>query len=155
MGKAGELSEKSEKRKIVYIDQIKSREELIEPVSIKEPEDIYNLLKHEFAKSKKEYFVVLHLNPANCVEWVEIVSVGIVDSCYAHPREVFKSAIIRGDKSIAIAHNHPSGNCTPSKDDDEITKRLVKAGEIIGIDVLDHIIIADECFYSYHREVRL
>ncbi len=101
--------------------------------------------------SDKENLVVFNLNAKNFVVGYSIVSTGTVSSSLTHPREVFKSAIISSCSSILLAHNHPSGDPTPSKDDLGITIRLIKAGSIIGIDLLDHIIITHKDSYSLKR----
>jgi len=84
---------------------------------------------------------------------VEVVSIGTLNSALVHPREVFKGAIINSANSIILAHNHPSGDPSPSNEDKEITNRLVEAGEIIGISVLDHIVIgSNDKFVSFKEQ---
>ena len=90
----------------------------------------------------REMFVVLHLDVRNRVVAHEITSIGSQTASLVHPREVFKSAILKGACSIILSHNHPSGDPSPSKDDIDLTQRLVEAGRLMGIDVLDHIIVA-------------
>ena len=90
----------------------------------------------------REMFVVLHLDVRNRVVAHEITSIGSQTASLVHPREVFKSAILKGACSIILSHNHPSGDPSPSKDDIDLTHRLVEAGRLMGIDVLDHIIVA-------------
>ena len=93
----------------------------------------------------REMFVVLHLDVRNRVVAHEITSIGSQTASLVHPREVFKSAILKGACSLILAHNHPSGDPSPSKDDVDLTNRLVEAGRLMGIDVLDHIIVAPPC----------
>ena len=100
----------------------------------------------------REIFVVLHLDVRNRIVAHEITSIGSQTASLVHPREVFKSAILKGACSIILAHNHPSGDPSPSKDDVDLTNRLVEAGRLIGIDVLDHIIIAPPCRYLSMKE---
>ena len=100
----------------------------------------------------REIFVVLHLDVRNRIVAHEITSIGSQTASLVHPREVFKSAILKGACSIILAHNHPSGDPSPSKDDVDLTHRLVEAGRLIGIDVLDHIIIAPPCRYLSMKE---
>jgi len=90
--------------------------------------------------SDKEHFWALHLNTRNIITCVELVSLGTVNSSLVHPREVFRRAICEGSSAIIIAHNHPSGYCEPSYQDIELTQRLLEAGVILGIDLLDHLI---------------
>ena len=105
-----------------------------------------------FVNSDREMFLVASLNTKNEPTQIEVISVGSLNASIVHPREVFKSAIISNAASIICAHNHPSGDLTPSKEDIEVTKRLVEAGKLLGIDVLDHIIMNDEGEYKSIRE---
>jgi len=113
----------------------------------KSPEEVYRLLK-PMAKLDREHFVVLHLDGKNSVIAKETVSIGSLNQSIVHPREVFKAAIINSSASLIFAHNHPSGDPAPSKQDREITRRLREAGSIIGIEVLDHIIIGNSRYFS-------
>ena len=106
-----------------------------------------------FVNSDREMFLVASLNTKNEPTQIEVISVGSLNASIVHPREVFKSAIISNAASIICAHNHPSGDLTPSKEDIEVTKRLVEAGKLLGIDVLDHIIMNDEGEYKSIREI--
>ena len=99
----------------------------------------------------RETAVVLCIDAKNKISAINIVSVGIVDATLTHPREVFKAAILSNAVGIIFAHNHPSGDMTPSIADEEMTKRLIEAGKILGIYVLDAIIIGDG-FYSLRDE---
>ena len=96
----------------------------------------------DIASSDREVFVVLHLDTRNRVVAHETTSIGSQNASLVHPREVFKAAILKGATSIILAHNHPSGDPAPSKDDIDLTHRLVEAGGLMGIDVLDHVIVA-------------
>ncbi len=100
---------------------------------------------------KKEIFKILLLNSANILLRDVTISEGILDSALVHPREVFKAAILESAASIILLHNHPSGEVNPSTEDHHITRRLVEAGRIVGIPVLDHIIIGGETYYSFHE----
>ena len=116
------------------------------------PEDVLNLVRSRLKSKKKEYFLALLLNTRNQLIKVAEISVGSLDSSIVHPREVFKEAISASAASVVFAHNHPSGDPTSSEDDIKLTKRLVEAGEIVGIEVLDHIIIGDKKYLSLKRE---
>ncbi len=121
----------------------------LEGKSIKNPEEIAGyfipLLKNEV----KEKFIVVCLNSANKIIKSEVISVGNLNSSIVHPREVFKVAIDNLAGSLILVHNHPSGNTEPSFEDKKITRKLIEAGEIIDIKILDHIIIAGNNFYSF------
>ena len=88
----------------------------------------------------REIFVVFHLNSQNMVVSWEIVSMGILDSTLIHPREIFRSAILKNAAAIILAHNHPSGMTEPSMEDINVTRQLVRAGDHLGIPVVDHVI---------------
>ena len=96
----------------------------------------------------REHFVVLALDTRNRPIGANTVSVGTLSASLVHPREVFKFAILANAAAVILAHNHPSGEVAPSKDDIEMTQRLVKAGEILGIDILDHLVLGGEDFCS-------
>ncbi len=119
---------------------------------VKTPEEVVNLVKGRLKGKKKEYFLALLLDTRNQLIKVAEISVGSLDSSIVHPREVFKEAISASAASVIFVHNHPSGDPTASEDDIKLTKRLAEAGEIVGIDVLDHIIITDKKYLSLKRE---
>ena len=119
---------------------------------VKTPEDVMSLLGGRLKDKKKEYFVVILLDTRNQLIKISEISVGSLDASIVHPREVFKEAIAGSAASVIFAHNHPSGDTTASDDDISLTKRLVEAGEIMGIDVLDHVIICDKNYLSLKRE---
>jgi DNA repair protein RadC len=96
----------------------------------------------------KEHFWTVGLNVKNAVVFVDLVSLGTLSSSLIHPRETFRLAVHRGVAALIVAHNHPSGDTAPSREDIAITERLKSAGEILGIKVLDHVIISDSCFTS-------
>ena len=114
---------------------------------IANPADAIPMLA-EVKDQRKEYFICLYLNARNQVIHKEVVSIGSLSASIVHPREVFQVAVFQSAATIILAHNHPSGDVSPSKDDIELTHRLVKAGEIIGIDVLDHIIVGPADYVS-------
>lgn len=120
----------------------------VQPSAIKKPQDVYDLLKNSFLDLDREYFKVVHLNTKNQVVKVETTAIGVLSSSPVHPREVFKEAIKMSSAGIVLAHNHPSGDPTPSQDDILLTKRLRNAGEILGIPVIDHIIFGDNRYVS-------
>lgn len=99
------------------------------------------LRKEDCLSRDKEHFWVITVNTRNRVRFVELVSLGTMNASLVHPREIFRRAIIRGASSIILGHNHPSGNTEPSEEDLRITRRIVDAGKVIGIEVLDHVII--------------
>lgn len=115
---------------------------------IMKPKDVWNELR-EVRESKKEHFVVFYLDVKNQIIKKEIISIGTLNTSLVHPREVFEPAIKHLAGQIIISHNHPSGDPTPSEEDVELTKRLVKAGEILGIEIIDHVIVSSQESYSF------
>lgn len=115
---------------------------------IKSPKDITDIFVKDMRYLEKEHFKVIFLNTKNEVITYETISIGSLNASIVHPREVFNRAIKKSSASLILLHNHPSGNPEPSKEDINITKRLIEAGRIIGIEVLDHIIIGDGNYYS-------
>lgn len=115
---------------------------------IRSPEDAAAYLMTDMTSLLQEHFVVMFLNVKNEVLHKHTVFIGSLNSSIVHPREIYREAVKRSAASIIVAHNHPSGNPAPSPEDIEVTKRLVEAGSIIGIDLLDHIIIGDHKFIS-------
>lgn len=118
------------------------------PPTVRSPEDVYRFLRKQLEGQDREHFVVILLSSKNAVIGVETISVGTLNASIVHPREVFKPAVVNSAAAIILAHNHPSGVATPSQEDIAITKRLKKAGEVLGIDVLDHVIIGGKGYAS-------
>ncbi|HLL60849.1 MAG TPA: DNA repair protein RadC [Candidatus Nitrosocosmicus sp.] len=116
---------------------------------INKPEVIFDLLKDTVGIQKKEHFVVISLDTRNGLLAIDTISIGTLNASLVHPREVFDCAVQRNAAQIILSHNHPSGIVDPSDDDLDITKRLLTAGKIMGIEVVDHIIISREEFYSF------
>jgi DNA repair protein RadC len=120
------------------------------------PEDVARLgfIQSELVSSDREKFMCIHLNIKHVVLSYEIVSIGSLNSSIVHPRELLKGALLANAAAIIVGHNHPSGSPEPSPDDIAVTKRLVEAGSIIGIPILDHLIFGDQGFVSLkEREV--
>ncbi|MBY9078940.1 DNA repair protein RadC [Paenibacillus sp. CGMCC 1.18879] len=124
----------------------------VEHPVIRKPEDAFYLLEPEHRYNTKEHFICLFLNTKNRVIHKETISIGSLNASIVHPREVFKVAIKRSCASIICSHSHPSGDPTPSNEDLIITHRLIEAGQIIGIDVLDHLIIAGQKYVSLKEQ---
>lgn len=119
-----------------------------EGLRISFPADVLPLIQH-YADRKQEHFICISINGANEVIANRVVSVGLVNRTQVHPREVFADPIIDRASAIIIAHNHPTGGLTPSKEDIEITGQLKSAGETLGIRLLDHIIFNHKGHYSF------
>lgn len=120
--------------------------------------DAYHILRDTFPKGQinfKEYFKVLMLDTAhNILAWSLICEGGLTE-CPADVRLIFQTALLTNAKAIILCHNHPSGSLKPSRQDDNLTNEIVKAGKILRIPVIDHIILSDEGYYSYSEEGKL
>ncbi|HEY4579182.1 MAG TPA: DNA repair protein RadC [Savagea sp.] len=116
--------------------------------AVKSPSDAAAYLMTEMSGLKQEHFKALYLNVKNEVIHEQTIFIGGLNSSIVHPRELFREAVKRSAASVLVAHNHPSGNVEPSPEDIKVTKRLVEAGAIIGIDCVDHIIIANHRYIS-------
>ncbi len=115
---------------------------------INTPEDVYAQALTLITDYQKEHFVTLYLDTKNKILHKEVVSIGSLNANIVQPRDVFRPAVQRGATHIVVAHNHPSGDPSPSQEDIEITKKLVEGGKILGIDVLDHVVIGDSRHFS-------
>ena len=115
---------------------------------IRSPEDGADYVMEEMRSLAQEHFVVLFLNTKNQIIHRQTIFIGSLNASIVHPREVFREAVKRSAASIICAHNHPSGDPTPSQEDIHVTRRLVESGKMIGIEVLDHLIIGDRKFVS-------
>lgn len=116
------------------------------------PSQAYNLLKDTLEKEKREFFVILLLDTKKRAIRHDIVAIGTLSRTLVHPREVFYPAIRHKAASVILAHNHPSGDPTPSQDDYEVTKSLVEAGRLMNIPVNDHLVIGDGCYVSLRQK---
>ncbi|MFC7371252.1 DNA repair protein RadC [Fictibacillus iocasae] len=132
----------------VEIGKRVSRLQFDERYAIRSPEDGAKYMMDDLRFLQQEHFVCLYLNTKNQILYKQTVFIGSLNTSIVHPREVFKEGFRRSAASIICFHNHPSGDPTPSKEDIEVTKRLVDCGKLLGIDVLDHIIIGDQKYVS-------
>ena len=113
-----------------------------QPREIRGPDDVVAVVGPKLRQEHREQFLVLLLNARHEVVAKETVSVGSLNASIVHPREVFKAAVLASAAAVVLVHNHPSGDPEPSEEDLSITKRLVEVGELLGISVLDHVIVA-------------
>lgn len=123
-----------------------------ERIIINKPNDIAKILIPRYRYATQENFIIVLLNTKNEIISINDISTGSLNSSIAEPREVFREGLKYPTSSVILAHNHPSGNPNPSVEDIKITKKLVNAGKILGIDVLDHIIIGDNEFRSLKQD---
>jgi DNA repair protein RadC len=140
------------KAAVELANRVEGYSESVGKIPLKTPEDIAGLVQGRLKDKKKEYFLAILLDTRNQLIRTAEISVGSLDSSIVHPREVFKEAISASAASVIFVHNHPSGDTEASEDDIALTKRLAQAGEIVGIDVLDHIIIGGKSYTSLKRQ---
>ena len=115
---------------------------------VKSPEDVHKIMQGYFGDLPNEHFVAVLLNTKNHVIAITPVSIGSLNASIVHPRELFQRAILCNCASVILAHNHPSGDPTPSSEDIELTRRLAEAGKLLDIAILDHIVVGENCFVS-------
>jgi len=146
--------EPKKNKKAELILELMGMEAAENPSKITSPTDMLPYLE-KYINLLQEEFVVATMNGAHEVMNVRSISKGIVNRTLAHPREIFRMAILDNATGIIIAHNHTSGNFEPSPEDDAITKRINDAGEIVGIQLMDHIVVSKRGYYSYLEEGKL
>jgi DNA repair protein RadC len=117
--------------------------------AMRSPHDVYELTRRDMEGARKERFLALYLDTAHRVIHWELVSLGTLDTSLVHPREVFHPAVERTAAAVVVVHNHPSGETSPSQEDVELTRRLVEAGRLMGIELLDHVIVSRTGFFSF------
>ena len=113
--------------------------------------DVYSLLA-EYATQEKEHFLMITLDGASKVIEKRVIHIGTLNQSLVHPREVFRPAILDNAVGVIVAHNHPSGTLEPSRADIQITQRLKEVAKLVGIELLDHVIISKEGYYSFSDE---
>ncbi|MDD5657251.1 MAG: DNA repair protein RadC [Elusimicrobia bacterium] len=119
------------------------------------PARVLEAVPAQVRESRKEHLLAYYLNARSQLLHQETVSIGTLSASLVHPREVFSPAVARCAAAVIVAHNHPSGDCSPSADDRQTTRRLARAGEILGIPLLDHVIVAGAAFYSFREHGEL
>lgn len=128
------------------IDQIKR------PRCVNSPQISAEILMPLLQQRRREHFLILLLTTKKNIIGYHEVSVGSLNASIVHPREIFNVPLRESAASIILAHNHPSGDPTPSQEDLEVTRRLVEAGNILGIHITDHLIIGDGCYFSFKQK---
>ena len=147
LAKASQLKAASE-----LANRLEGYQETDKKAVVKSPDEVVSLVRGRLKGKKREHFLALLLDTRSQLIKISEISVGSLDTSVVHPREVFKEAISASAASVIFVHNHPSGDSGASEDDIGLTKRLAEAGEIVGIDVLDHVIVTDKNYLSLKRE---
>jgi DNA repair protein RadC len=141
----------------MYVCELTKRSYRSKPaIEIKGPEDAFRTIEKRFQHGEaREIFIAILLSARNTVIGIETVSVGSLNASIVHPREVFQPAVAQSAASLILAHNHPSGNPDPSDDDLALTRRLVQVGDLLGIPIVDHLIVAGGGFLSLKQQGHL
>lgn len=151
-----EITEKIGTNKRYYTSLIKLRvvkeKKMIYEKPLKNSREVAKFATSLFSGLDREYVYAVFVDSKSKINAVENISIGSLNRSVVEPREVFKSAILNNSASLFLLHNHPSGECTPSKEDIMMTKRIKEVGKLLGIDLKDHIIIGDDKFYSFEEE---
>ena len=134
------------------VSAIRRREHRGPKPRVNGPADIHRLLASILRGADREHFYAVLLSTKHHVLAIELVSVGTLSASIVHPREVFKPAIVQSAAAVAVVHNHPSGDLTPSPEDSEFTRRLARAGDLLGIRLLDHLIVCEDEYLSLRDE---
>jgi len=151
------LGEETKAMQIMALAELNSRytklkDKAFTKTTVETAEDVYNKFKEEVKDKRKEHLYVVLLDAKNKIIKTPLISVGSLNQSFAHPREVFYPAIKESANALILVHNHPSGDPKPSPDDIRITKKLIRAGQILGIKVLDHIIVGNGKYWSWVEE---
>ncbi|OGE36987.1 hypothetical protein A3A14_03865 [Candidatus Daviesbacteria bacterium RIFCSPLOWO2_01_FULL_43_38] len=131
--------------------QIYAKEKINLKKELNNPQMLFEFLKERIGKGKKEHFAILFFDTRNKL-LANSVSVGSLNASIVHPREVFSDAVLKSASFVIVAHNHPSGDPTPSEEDIITTKRLIEAGRILGISVQDHMIVTRNSYFSFKEQ---
>ncbi len=137
------------------IKVVRERTHLEEKVQVTRPADLMPVLQGLYKGEQREFFYSILMDARNNIDCIDLISIGSLNASLVHPREVFKLPIILGAASIVCTHNHPSGDCCPSKEDVDLTRRLRSCADLLGIEILDHIIFAPPNKYLSMKEASM
>lgn len=152
LSEVGIMKEQRKRVDIVKIKMCKEGSIMYGARKISSPSDAVNLIGEFMGDSDREEFIIIAIDTKNQPTAINVCSIGTLNATLVHPREVFKMAILANANSIIIAHNHPSGDVSPSKEDINITTKLKEAGDIIGINITDHLIIGSGNYMSFKEQ---
>ena len=137
---------------VYRVQLVRDGSQKTERKKVSQPAVAANVLWQFLERADREHFVVVLLDTQNQIIGIHTVTVGTLDASLVHPREIFKAAILANSAAILLAHNHPSGDPTPSAEDRSVTRLLVDAGIVLGIEVLDHVVLGESPRYYSFRE---
>jgi DNA repair protein RadC len=139
-------------KEVVRIKQVVEERSGVVAEHIRSPESAYKIAIHFIGDEDREVFFVIGLNNKNQVNCVNRCHVGSINASIVHPREVFKVLILNNCASFVIAHNHPSYELTPSNEDRQVTERIAECGKMLGIELIDHLIVNENSYYSFKEK---
>ncbi len=140
---------------VIRLQMVKEKIEYYGSKKVRSPADVEEVVRTFIGPADREVFLALNLSTANYINSIHIVSIGSLNQSVVHPRECFKAAMLSNSDSVVLAHNHPSGEVTPSAEDKMITTKLVECGQLLNIRVLDHVIVGEKGYFSFQENALL
>ncbi len=140
---------------VIRLQMVKEKIEYYGSKKVRSPADVEEVVRTFIGPADREVFLALNLSTANYINSIHIVSIGSLNQSVVHPRECFKAAMLSNSDSVVLAHNHPSGDVTPSAEDKMITTKLVECGQLLNIRVLDHVIVGEKGYFSFQENALL
>ena len=139
----------SESLIVIRLQMIREEIEYYGTKKVRSPGDADQVVRSFIGNSDREVFLTLNLSSANDINSIHVVSIGSLNQSIVHPRECFKAALLSNAASVVLAHNHPSGEVTPSAEDKQITVKLKECGQLLNIQVVDHVIVGEKGYFSF------
>ena len=140
---------------VVRLQMVKEKIEYYGTKKVRSPADVEEVVRSFVGNPDRELFLALNLSSANNINSIHVVSIGSLNQSIVHPRECFKAALLSNAESIVLAHNHPSGEVIPSEEDKQITVKLKECGQLLNIQVLDHVIVGEKGHFSFRENALL
>jgi len=136
---------------VVTLKMVRERTLPSEVKKVGSPDDAVTIFAAYLDGADREHFVAMYLDTKHQVTALHTVSIGSLNATVVHPREVFKGALLANAAALVVAHNHPSGDPTPSEEDVQVTNRLAAAAKVLGIELLDHVVLGHQCHVSFRE----
>lgn len=140
---------------VIKLQMVREEVEYYGEKKITNPKDVEEVVRKFIGNADREVFVAINLSSANKINSIHVISVGSLNQSLVHPRECFKAALLTNAQSVVFAHNHPSGTVEPSLEDRQVTSQLKQCGQLLEIQVLDHVIIGEKGFFSFQENALL
>jgi DNA repair protein RadC len=140
---------------VIRLQMVKEQIEYYGTKKVRGPADVEEVVRSFVGNADRELFLALNLSSANNINSIHVVSIGSLNQSIVHPRECFKTALLSNAVSVVLAHNHPSGEVIPSEEDKQITLKLKECGQLLNIQVLDHVIVGEKGYFSFRENALL